>query len=198
MVDWEEYYKIHTNDDIQPNRLLKNITDKLSNVKTAIDLGCGAGTDTIFLLENGIHVYAIDKEEASYRIINQRLKNLNEEYLKNNLIYMIDSFEKIHIPKVDLVNSYNSLSYCEPSYFYQFINTIKSSINKNGIFVGNFFGTEDSWSDKKNMTFLTKQKVIELFEDFDIIEINEIKKKGFTSLKKEKFWHFIDIVAIKI
>ena len=84
MVDWEEYYKIHTNDDIQPNRLLKNITDKLSNVKTAIDLGCGAGTDTIFLLENGIHVYAIDKEEASYSIINQRLKNLNAEYLKNN------------------------------------------------------------------------------------------------------------------
>lgn len=197
MIDWEEYYKIHTNDDIKPNRLLEKITDKLSNIKTAADLGCGAGTDTIFLLENGINVYSIDKEESSSRIINQRLKNLHEENLKTNLVCMINSFEKINLPKVDLVNCYNSLSYCEPSYFYQFIDTIKSSINKCGIFVGNFFGTEDSWCGKKNMTFLTKQNVIELFNGFDIVEINEIKRKGVTSLKKEKFWHFIDLIAIK-
>lgn len=47
------------------------------------------------------------------------------------------------------------------------------------------------------MTFLSKEDVIELFEDFDIIELTEIKKKGVTSLKKEKFWHFIDVIAIK-
>ncbi len=197
MINWEEYYKVHTDDEIEPNRLLKKVIDKPNNIKSAIDLGSGAGTDTISLLEKGINVYSIDKEASSSRIINQRLKNLNKENLKTNLMCITDNFETINLPKVDLINCYNSLSYCNPSHFYKFIDNIKSSINKGGTFAANFFGVEDSWYGKENMTFLTKQNVLDLFHDFNIIEINETKKKGVTSLKKEKFWHFIDIIATK-
>ena len=197
MINWEEYYKIHANDEIKPNRLLEKVMKKTNNIKSAIDIGAGTGTDTIFLLEKGITVYSIDKENSSSKMINQRLKNLNKENFKTNLICITDNFETVNLPKVDLINCFNSLSYCNPSNFYKFIDNIKSSINEGGALVANFFGVEDSWYGKENMTFLTKQNVIDLFQDFNIIYINEIKKKGVTSLQKEKFWHFIDIIATK-
>ncbi len=197
MTSWEEYYKIHKQDEIKPNRILEKVIARMNGMKSVTDIGCGAGTDAIYLLQKGMKVYAIDKEDTSLKIIKQRLKDINKENLLNNLHFINEKFEKSRLPAVDLVNSYNSLSYCEPDYFDSFIIKIKNSINKNGVFVGNFFGIEDSWNDRKNMTFLSKEDVIELFEDFDIIELTEIKKKGVTSLKKEKFWHFIDVIAIK-
>lgn len=196
MINWEENYKIHMQDEIKPNRILEKALNKMNKIQSAIDIGCGAGTDTIYLLQEGMKVYAIDREEASLRIIQQRLKN-NKETLLENLQFINDSFEKVSLPSVDLVNSYNSLSYCQPSYFGDFIDKVKECINNNGIFVGNFFGVEDSWNGKRNMTFLSKEDILNIFQHFNIVEINEIKKKGVTSLKNEKFWHFIDVIAIK-
>ena len=40
----------------------------------AIDLGCGTGNDTVFLLDNGFKVTAIDQEEQVKKII----KNKNQ------------------------------------------------------------------------------------------------------------------------
>lgn len=197
MTNWEEYYKIHKQDEIKPNRILEKVITRMNEIKLVTDIGCGAGTDTIYLLQKGMKVYAIDKEDTSLKVIKQRLKDINKENLLKDLHFIKEKFENSRLPSVDLVNSYNSLSYCDPNYFDSFIIKIKNSINMNGIFVGNFFGVEDSWNGRKNMTFLSKEEVIDLFKDFDIIELSEIKKKGVTSLKKEKFWHFIDVIAIK-
>ena len=47
------------------------------------------------------------------------------------------------------------------------------------------------------MTFLTKEQVIELFKNFDIIEFKEIEKDAFTGLGKMKHWHIFDVIAKK-
>lgn len=48
------------------------------------------------------------------------------------------------------------------------------------------------------MIFLTKEQVIELFENFEIIEFNEVKKDDFTDLGKMKHWHIFNVIAKKI
>lgn len=70
---------------------------------------------------------------------------------------------------------------------------------KNGYFVGNFFGLNDSWAKiKEQMVFLSKEQVLELFkESFDIIEFNEVEKNGKTGLGKTKHWHIYNIIAKK-
>lgn len=70
---------------------------------------------------------------------------------------------------------------------------------KNGYFVGNFFGLNDSWTKiKKEMTFLSKEQTLDLFKNsFEIIHFNEIEKDGKTGLGKMKHWHIYNVIAKK-
>ena len=47
------------------------------------------------------------------------------------------------------------------------------------------------------MTFLTKEQVIELFKDFEIIEFKEVEKDDFTAFGKMKHWHIFNVIAKK-
>ena len=68
----------------------------------------------------------------------------------------------------------------------------------NGYFVGNFFGLKDSWANiKEKMVFLSKEEVLELFNQFEIIKFEEIEKDGKTGLGKMKHWHIYEIIARK-
>lgn len=66
--------------------------------------------------------------------------------------------------------------------------------------MGNFFGMNDSWANiKKQMVFLSKEQVLELFEDsFEIVHFNEVQKDGKTGLGKMKHWHIYNVIAKKI
>ena len=62
-----------------------------------------------------------------------------------------------------------------------------------GMFIPN-----DEWKNKKEgMTFLTKEQVMELFKDYEIIDFKEVEKDGTTALGKEKHWHIFNIIAKK-
>lgn len=68
-----------------------------------------------------------------------------------------------------------------------------------GYFVGNFFGENDSQNETKpQMTFLTKEQAMELFENFEIIRFKEIEKDDLTGLGKMKHWHIFDVIAKKV
>ena len=45
---------------------------------------------------------------------------------------------------------------------------------------------------------MTKNQVMELFEDFEIIRFKEIEKDELTGLGKMKHWHICDIIAKKV
>lgn len=67
-----------------------------------------------------------------------------------------------------------------------------------GYFVGNFFGVKDSWANiKEKMVFLEKEEVLKLFEQFEIIQFEELEKDGRTGLGKMKHWHIYEVIAKK-
>ena len=47
------------------------------------------------------------------------------------------------------------------------------------------------------MTFLSKEEVKELFNDFEIIQFNEIEKDGLTGIGKKKHWHITEVIGRK-
>ena len=47
------------------------------------------------------------------------------------------------------------------------------------------------------MVFLSKQEVLELLSDFEIIKFQEIENNKKTALGKMKHWHIFDVIAKK-
>ena len=68
----------------------------------------------------------------------------------------------------------------------------------NGYFVGTFFGEKDSWNtSKKNMVFLNKRDVLQLFVNFEILYFDEIEKDSSTKMGEFKHWHIYVVIARK-
>lgn len=190
-MNWDEYYTKINNS--KPSNLLKRFSEMNAKRKTAIDLGCGSGKDTIFLLKNGYKVYAIDKEEIIKKYIDDKI-NQDE---KMRLKYIIKDFEKIDFPKVDLINANLSISFCHPNKIDNLLKNIKASINIDGFFVGNFLGILDDWHTNKNMTFFAEQQIKEIFKNFKIIYFNEINEDKKAVNGNLKHWHIYELIAYK-
>ena len=191
MRDWVNFHKI--TDNKPPRKNIVHFISKYNITGKAIDLGCGSGNDTAYLIRNNWNVLAIDLSDVEERI---RSKLLNEE--QNRLKFEVQKFENLKLSKCDLLLSNNSLPFCNNKYFYKMWDEICLSINNNGYFVGNFFGLNDEWNTKEdNRTFLSKEEIIKLFSDFDILEIQEIEKDQPTAEGQLKHWHTIEIIAKK-
>lgn len=192
MKDAKKYYE--NTENALPHKNIKEFLNIENKKGKAIDIGCGAGRDTIFLIKNNWNVIAIDREDTK-DIISSKL---NDEELKR-FRFIKQDFENIKLEKNDLVVANFSIPFCNKKDFKDFWNAIVGSISEDGYFVGNFFGLNDSWVNlKENVVFLSKEKVLKLFENsFQIIKFEEIEKDEKTALGKLKHWHIYAIIAKK-
>lgn len=191
MRDWESFHRI--TDNKPPRKNIIHFISKYSIIGNAIDLGCGSGNDTIFLIKNNWNVLAIDSSDVEKRI-RSKLSDREQEKLK----FEVQRFERLKLSKCDLLISNNSLPFCDKNYFHQMWAEICLNIKNDGYFVGNFFGINDEWNTKNNkITFFSKDEVIKLFCDFEILKIQEIEKDRPTAEGKMKHWHTFEIIAKK-
>ncbi len=176
----------------KPRNNVKYLIDYIQNSPgNAIDLGCGAGNDTVYLIKNKWNVLAIDREDVEKRISDR----LSKEELKK-FKFQIQDFENLQLEESNLIVSNYSLPFCNKERFKEMWNKIKTSILPNGYFVGNFFGQNDDWySTRPKMTFLTKEQVVDLFKEFEIIRFKEIEEDKLTGLGKMKHWHTFNVIA---
>ena len=99
-----------------------------------MDIGCGAGRDTCFLIKRGAKVVAIDKENTKEIIINK----LSEDEL-GRLEFVQGDILNYNFKKYDLINAMNSLSFISKEDFNKVWEKITNSINKEGYFIRKLF-----------------------------------------------------------
>ena len=188
----ERYYN-NTEADT-PKKNVKYFVDNISpTFGKAIDIGCGAGNDSVYLIKNGWSVVSIDKENVGERI-SKRLDAEEQKRFK----FQQQNFNDMKLEKVDLIVANYSLPFCNNEKINDVWRNIVNSIRINGYFVGNYFGIKDSWNKaESNMTFFTKEQVQNLFDEFDIIKFNEVEKEGLTGLGNMKHWHIFNVIAKK-
>ena len=188
MNNLKEFYKVTMNKPV--SRLISIFFNNKYNEKLtgniAVDLGCGTGNDTEFLISKGFKVTAIDSEKQVKDILDR--KNIN----KTNLNVIIGDFAKIEIPRADLILANMSLFFVNDN-FDKFLKNLLERINKKGFIVANFLGKEDNWKETK--TTIEKEKLLEYFKDFEINYYSEEKYYKDTALGKNKFWHVYTIIA---
>ena len=187
---WSDFYKRTKDHPHWP--LLEKAVTLLGHKGHALDLGCGAGRDTRYLLSQGWHVTAVDSDPAAIAI----LRELPQERLR----VVQSSFEDfVYEPEAyDLVSSQFSLPFNPKTAFNSVFTHIKQSIKSGGIFTGQFLGIHDEWNTpERNMTFLTREQVDELLSDMTVIELTEEDKLGPTASGTLKHWHVFHVIAQK-
>src|SRR5574344_194905 len=154
--DINQYYK--NTQDSKPNKNVINFVNLEIKPKNAIELGCGAGRDTKYLIQNGWKVLAIDRENV-LTILTQKLNNQEQK----NFRFKKQKFENLELELTNLIVANFSLPFCNKNSFNKMWKTVQISILPNGYFVGNFFGVNDEWVKiKPEMIFLEKQQVLKL------------------------------------
>ena len=167
--------------------------DRVVTPRSAVDLGCGDGRDTVELLRRGWQVLAIDGEpQALDRLLHR--SDLQRDRLQTQLM----SFETLTLPSVvDLINASFCLPFCPPAHFAKLWQTIVTSLKPEGRFCGQLFGDRDSWAIYPHRTHHTRQQVEALLQPFEIEWLDEEEHPGVTAIGEEKYWHIFHIVARK-
>ncbi|WP_236207744.1 class I SAM-dependent methyltransferase [Pseudomonas tohonis] len=155
-----------------------------------IDLGCGAGRDTLEMLRRGWNVLAIDRApEAIERLLGQ----VSPEQLPR-LQPLCARFEDCELPHADIVNSAFALPFCNPDTFPALWQRIDGALVGGGLFCGNLFGERDDWAGP-DLTILGEDEVRGLFNGWELLHFEVIDREGSTARGRTKRWHLFSVVA---
>ncbi len=187
----------------QPNKLLQMVIPRLNPGGEFLDLGCGRGTDSIFMAENGFQVTAVDN---SAEVINDFQKRLTENELLKNKIKLscqnVGSFE-IEKDKYQIINAFNSLQFLDKDIGLELIKRIKDNLPIGGFVVLSGFTTDDALYQNplnKNRCFFKPEELKSLFSDFEIIFYVEriINDQGHPGYEEPHQHRVVRLVAKKI
>ncbi|MEL7505177.1 MAG: class I SAM-dependent methyltransferase [Cyanobacteria bacterium J06554_6] len=174
----------HCENEGQPSR---------GTVGFAVDLGCGAGRDTVELLRRRWRVLAIDGEPEA---ISQLL--LRSDISRLWLDARVQPFENMTLPpEVDLINASFCLPFCPPAYFPALWEEIVAALRIGGRFCGQLFGERDSWAVHPDVTTHTRTQLYNLLRLFEVEFLDEEEHEGKTALGQEKYWHLYHLVLRK-
>ena len=187
---WTAYYE--NTKSLAPSRFLVEAIETFTPAPgLAIDLGCGAGRDTRYLLEHGYQVIAVDNDPSA------------ESYIKalphqDRLTFIQAGFEDFHFSTYDLVNAHYALPFVGKANFERVIHGVIDSIKPGGLFVGQLFGLDDEWNTAETkLAFCERKDVEALFADFATFDLREVNEKGAIASGDSKHWHVFNIIAKK-
>lgn len=192
---WENYYQ--KMQGRAPRQVLLDVLDMFGkdtskDSRNAIDLGCGAGNETVVLLERGWNVLAIDGDPGGIKRLIENVSKHDQARLQTQ----VAKFEQVSLRATDLIHASLSLPFCHPNHFPVLWSKIVNAIQPGGRFAGHFFGVRDSWANEPDMTFHTEDQVRVLFEDFEFESFQEIEEDG-TATNGPKHWHVFTVIARK-
>lgn len=192
--DWRDYYERTAWQP--PRRTLLAALERFGAAaigRSAVDLGCGDGRDTIELLRRGWRVLAIDAEAAAIgRLLARRDLPANAA-----LETRCARFEDAAWPAADLVNASFALPLCPPARFPELWARIERSLAMGGRFAGQLFGERDEWRGEPGITHHARADVERLLAGFAVEMLAEEETDTITPYGKPKHWHLFHIVARK-
>jgi len=159
---------------------------------TAVDLGCGAGTDSLELLRRGWKVLAIDGQTSAVRFLARRVPPAH----RNSLTSLVAPMEGLELPPADLVYASFSLPFCSPSSFPALWSQIRKAIRPGGHFAGQLFGVHDEWRGERPLSFHSVDQVRRLAKGFKVELLRESFEHGM-SFGGPKYWHYFDVILGK-
>ena len=158
---------------------------------TAIDLGCGEGTETRHLLGAGWTVHAFDADPGAEARVRQGLAPAQQA----RLIFHRARFEELpELPAADLVYAGFSLPFCDPAVFPELWARIRGALRPGAWFAGEFFGPHDGWADRADMNFHDRDQVDMLLAGLRVAAFVEDDRPGQSAFGP-RHWHLFHVIA---
>ncbi|MFA6537706.1 MAG: class I SAM-dependent methyltransferase [Patescibacteria group bacterium] len=152
---------------------------KHGELKTLLDLGCGAGQDAVYFAKQGLRVTAADFSESGLRFVPGGVKNLESVCLDiSDLNLKNNSF--------DVIYAHLSLHYFDDNATTQIFNKLYSVLKKGGLIfikckskddalygIGEKIESDMFYKDNHVRHFFTKEYMKEKLAKFDLIKIRK-------------------------
>lgn len=188
---WTEYNAAQATRAVRPLCLNAMACAGPGDGRRAIDLGCGAGKETLALLNGGWHVLAVD----SLPDTRERLLTLAPPAQAGRLSVEIRPFEDVTgLPDAGLILASYSLPFIHPRNFGRVWQMLRDSLGSGGVIAVNLFGERDSWADIPEWNFHTEADARRLFGGLEILTFDVYDDDG-QSFRGPKHWHIFDVVA---
>jgi tellurite methyltransferase len=188
-ADWAAYYAKLAG---RPPRPLfsraRSIYLAEGRTRTAVDLGCGDGTETLAMLDDGLSVTAIDQSATSLQLVQERAGT------RSGLRTVQARLEAVELPPTDLVYSGLTLPFCQPDHFPALWDRVCGSLGPNGLLAVHLFGDRHGWMHEE-MTFLTRDQVEHLVSGLVVLDLREIDEVMPSAAGDKVRMHVFDLVA---
>ncbi|MEX2629573.1 MAG: class I SAM-dependent methyltransferase [Tistlia sp.] len=157
----------------------------------ALDLGCGAGRDTVELLRRGWRVLALDAEEAAV----ESLKRRPEAAAGDRLDCRVARIESLApLPEAELVNASFVLFLLAPPDFAATWTAIRRALPPGGLFCGQLLGPEDDWAGNAGLTVQDAEGLAPLLAGYEVLDRREERSETTTPKGDRKRWHLHHLV----
>ena len=162
--------------------------------RRAIDLGCGAGRDTLPLLAAGWHVLAIDAEPAAL----DALGAATPAAFRPRLVTRRARIERTILPKADLVNASFCLFFADrPAALAGLFAGIAAALVPGGRFAGQLLAPRDSWARSGRALGVDRAALAVLLGALRLEHLDEEENDSVTPRGEAKHWHVWHINAVK-
>ncbi len=162
-----------------------------SSGKKALDLGCGAGRDTRYLVANGYSVSAMDNDPSAQKYIALLQPSDKIEFTHS-------TYGDFNFTEYDVINARYALPFNPRSSFGAVMQNVVRALRPGGVFAGQLFGLHDEWNTPgSGMTFCRLSEVSELFQHLEIVKLTEKEEDGKLVGGGAKHWHVFDVIARK-
>jgi trans-aconitate methyltransferase len=187
--DWAGYYRWIEGRAVRP-LLQRALTEygEVSPGATAVDIGCGDGTETRALLEAGFSVTAMDSAEASLDL----LARLPETGSTLTLVHA--PMQDAELPAADLVFAALSLPFCPRPAFDALWSRVRGALRPGGLLACDLFGDRHDWASEGQGTFMTRAEVLDRVAGLDLRSLHEIEEEART-YRGPTHWHDFQVVA---
>jgi tellurite methyltransferase len=185
---WSDYYE--QNEGREPRELLIDVLGSYDRPGRAIDLGCGAGIDTLAMLSHGWRVFATDAEREAIDRLRARVPGDLAERLETR----VSPMEEVELPPADLLFASFSLFFCDPARFPDIWRRIGAALAGGGRFVGELLGDRDTWAPEADMSSFAESQARTLFDGWTIERFDEEEEDG-EACSGPKHWHVFHVVA---
>ncbi len=195
-ANWTGYYRWTAGRP--PRELLLRALDhvnwepKSRRERRAVDLGCGAGNDTLELLRQGWQVLSIDQQPSALKLLARRVPVRH----RGRLTLLSAPMEGLSFPRADLIYASFSLPFCLPDQFGALWKCIRRGLVPGGHFAGQLFGDRDEWCGKRPLTFHSAREVRALARGYHVELFREIEEEG-RSFEGPKRWHYFEVILEK-